>query len=245
MRLKDKKVLIVGAGTGVGRATAYAMAKEGASLYLVSRSEKAYETARFLQERGHPAFSTSADASRRQDVKRFVKDALERLGGIDVVFVNAGYWVGGPLEDMDEEDIKALVENNLLSHIYTAQEILPYFIERKMGVLIHTAAVYGTFAVAQHAAVYNATKSAVVSLVKSIASDYGRFNVRANAICPNGLSHRLYSSYDDLKTEPKVTRRGWPEDVAYLAVYLASDESWWMNGSAIVIDGGWAVGAWR
>ncbi|NPA80333.1 MAG: SDR family oxidoreductase [Thermotogae bacterium] len=243
MRLEGKRILIVGAGTGVGRASAYLMAKEGASLFLVSRSEKAYETAKFLTDRGHVAFATGADASNRGDVKRLIAEAKDRLGGIDVAFINAGYWAGGPLEDMEEDDINALIEGNLLTHIYTAHELLPYFADSGGGVLIHTAAVYGPFGVASHAAVYNATKAAVVALVKSIARDYAKYNIRANAICPNGLSRRMYSSYDDFRTEPSTLRRGWPEDVAYLAVYLASDESWWMNGSAIAIDGGWSVRA--
>ncbi len=242
MRLKDKRIIIVGVGSGIGRASAYAMAKEGAKLFLVSRSEKCHEIAEFLRGKGYEVYSHRADASKLNEVKGFVSDAVEKLGKINVVFVNAGYWTPTNVEEVDEETIKMLWDSNFLSHVFVVRETLPLFKEWGGGVYIHTAAVYGNFGVASGSSIYNATKAAIVAFVKTVARDYAKYNIRANAICPDGVSHELFSDFETLRTDNLPYRSGWPEDVAFLAVYLASDESAWMNGAAIPIDGGWSIG---
>ena len=242
MRLKGKKVVIVGVGGGMGRASAYAMAREGAELFLVSRSERAHEVASFLSGKGFPAHSCRVDASSLKEVKEMVMEAINKMGKFDVVFVNAGYWTPTNVEDVDEDTVRMLLNNNLLAHIYTVRETLPYFKKWGGGVYIHTSAVYGNFGIASNSSVYNAAKAAVVAFVKTIAKDYAKFNIRANVICPDGVPHELFSDFETLRTDPLTYRSGWPEDIAFLAVYLASDESSWINGAAIPVDGGWSLG---
>jgi len=242
MRLKDKRILMVGVGSGIGRASAYAMAKEGAITFLVSRSDKCHEISDFLNKRGYESYSYRADASNPQEAKSMISEALKKMGTFDVVFINAGYWAPTDVENLDDETINDLWKSNFLAHVYVVKETLPLFKKWGGGVYIHTSAVYGNFGVAEGSSIYNAVKAALVSFVKTVAKDYAKYNIRANVICPDGVSHRMYSDFDTLRTEKLVLRSGWPEDVAFLAVYLASDESSWMSGAVIPIDGGWSLG---
>jgi len=246
--LAGKVALITGGGTGIGRATALAFAREAAKVAVVGRRlEKLLEVVKELKAAGGDAIAVSCDVSRAADVQGAVRKTVETFGKLNVVVNNAGVLHVSTIEEIPEDEWDRLIDANLKGPFLMCRAALPEFRKAGGGAIVNVGSVLGLVAMKKRAA-YCASKGGVTLLTKAIAIDHGHENIRANCICPSIVETELVSQLfntpdgDRVKRERLATiplgRMGRPADIADLAVYLASDESSWLTGAAIPIDGG-------
>ncbi|MBZ0271276.1 SDR family oxidoreductase [bacterium] len=246
---KDKVVLVTGAASGIGRATAIAFANEGAKTVLADRDEAGADAAALIRASGGEAIFVRTDVSSAGDVAALF-DAIDNAHGrIDIAFNNAGVEAKvGPLADQREEDFDRVIAVNLKGVWLCMKHELPRMLARKAGVVVNCASVAGLVGIAQSSA-YVASKHAVVGLTKSAALECAASGVRVNAICPGlidtpmidratGGSDAALKAY--LALEP-VGRMGTPEEIASAVLWLASDGAAFVTGHALAVDGGWTA----
>jgi meso-butanediol dehydrogenase / (S,S)-butanediol dehydrogenase / diacetyl reductase len=249
MRLAGKVALITGAGAGIGRASVVLFAREGARVAAVDRdAATGEETVTLARAAGGEAIFLQADVSQATEVAAAVEATVARFGALHILFNNAGIVLGGTAESTDEDAWDRTMAVNLKSVYLGCRYALPQMRRQGGGVILNTASVAGMVGVKDRAA-YSASKMGVVGLTRSIAIDYVGDNIRANCLCPGtvdtpSLRARIAAA-GDVETaraafiaRQPMGRLGTAEEIASLALYLASDESAYMTGSAIVIDGG-------
>ena len=241
-RLNGKRALVTAAGQGIGRASALAMAREGAEVIATDVNENA------LTE-----LAASGLQTRLLDVRNpaSIAEAVEAVGKLNVLFNCAGFVAAGSILDCDEEQWAFSLDLNMTAMYRMCRAFLPGMIAGGGGAIINMASVAGSVIAAPNRFVYGATKAGVIGLTKSIAADFIALGIRANAICPGtvespSLDQRLRDTgdYDAARkafiARQPIGRIGKPEEIAALVVYLASDESAYTTGVAHVIDGGWS-----
>jgi len=241
MRIKDKVAVITGAGSGIGKATALLFAKEGAKVVVVDIDEKrGEETVKTIEENGGNAFFIKADVTKATDAKKITKEAIRKFGEIDVLFNNAGLFTSGTVVDTDEEMWDKTFNISLKGTYLCSKYALPQMIKQGKGVVINMGSCDGIGAVANSAA-YCATKAAVIHLTKEMALDFSPHNIRVNCICPGPILTKPNAVMPKSQLS-LFNRPGKPEEIANVALFLASDESSFLTGSAIVADGGFTIG---
>ncbi|HWY44061.1 MAG TPA: SDR family NAD(P)-dependent oxidoreductase [Candidatus Sulfotelmatobacter sp.] len=247
-RLAGKVALITGGGTGIGRGTALAFAREGAKVAVAGRRlEKLQAVVEEIEGSGGKAIAVVCDVSRAADAQNAVRSAVEAFCKLDVLVNNAGVLHVSTIEEIPESDWDQLIDANLKGPFLMCRAALPEFRKVGGGAIVNIGSVLGLVAMKKRAA-YCASKGGVTLLTKAIAIDHGHENIRANCICPSIVETELVSQLfntpdgDRVKRERLATiplgRMGRPADIAELAVYLASDESSWLTGAAIPLDGG-------
>ncbi len=248
-RLQGKRAIVTGAGSGIGRASALLFAAEGAQVMVVDKVPDAIEeTAEQIKDAGSKAIAVAADAAAEPDVQGFVQKALKELGGIDVLFANAGI-SGGlvPLFEQSVEFWREILRVNLIGPFLAIRHGAPLMINQGKGSIICTASVAALRANAGGHP-YSASKDGVVSLVQTTAQSLTGTGVRINAICPGlietGMTRPIFERAKEHGTQHKIgqlnplQRAGEPKEIAAMALFLASDEASYVNGQAIAVDGG-------
>ncbi len=246
-RLSGKTALITGAGTGIGRAIAVAYAREGAQLALVGRRRERLEAVG--RETGADPLILAADVSRASDIHRVLEEIGGRYGGLNVLVNNAGVLHIGTAEQISEEQWDQTFHINVRGLWLLSRAALPLLRKAGGGSIVNVASVLGINGARSRAA-YAPSKGAVILLTKCMAIDHGAENIRVNAICPSFVETDLTADVLRRAPDPAAVRRervavhpagrlGQPEDIAGLAVYLASDESSWVTGAALPVDGGY------
>jgi NAD(P)-dependent dehydrogenase (short-subunit alcohol dehydrogenase family) len=249
VRLAGKSCLITGAGSGMGRAAAVRFAKEGAAVAVLDVSEAAgKETAAMVKKAGGKVFFAACDVSKEADVQRALRDSAKALGGLDVLYNNAGIFPEKDHSVIDtEEAVWDLVYRvNVKGVYFVCKHGIPELLKKGGGSVINVASFVALVGCSVPQDAYTASKGAVIALTKSLAVQFGPKGIRSNAICPGPIETPLLMEW--LLKEPKekakrlnripMGRFGKPEDIVNLALYLASDESSWTNGAALVADGG-------
>ncbi|WP_404338850.1 SDR family NAD(P)-dependent oxidoreductase [Sphingomonas sp. MMS12-HWE2-04] len=248
MRFKDKVVIVTGAGSGIGRASARLFASEGARVIAADLSDSVHATIEGLDD----ALAVRMDAGDEGDVERLVATACARFGGLDVFFANAGISGGASgIFDSTVELWTEVLRVNLIGPALAIKHAGPKIVERAKetggGAILCTASVAGLRSGAGGPA-YSASKAGVINLVQSAAQQLATSNVRVNAICPGlietGMTQRAFDYARENGKEDKLgrlnplRRAGAPEEIARVALFLASDEASYVNGQAWVVDGG-------
>jgi NAD(P)-dependent dehydrogenase (short-subunit alcohol dehydrogenase family) len=252
-RLLGKRALITGAASGIGRATAGLFAREGAALVLFDRDASGGRAAvAEIKPTGATTEFVEGDVTRAGDCQRAVDEAVRVLGGLDVLFNNAGFIRRGTILETSEADFDLTLAVNVKGIYLLSRCAVPVMARSGGGVIINTASNWGLVGGAR-AAAYCASKGAVVLLTKAMALDHGPDGIRVNCICPGDTDTPMLRSEAEQLGEPAAAflaesarvplgRVGRPEDVAEAAVYLASEASSFMTGASLLIDGGFAAG---
>lgn len=248
-RLTDKVALVTGGGTGIGKACALAFAREGARVALAGRRTALLEAAAAeIHGRGGEALAVGCDVADAQQAEHAVASAVERFGRLDVVVNNAGALYVGTVEQTSEQQFDDLLAANLKTTFLVSRAALPELRRSGAGSIINIGSFLGLVGMRSRAA-YCAAKGAVTLLTKAMALDHAHEHIRVNCICPGLVDTEMARSALARTPDPQETLRqriagiplgriGRPEDVAELAVYLASDESSWMTGLALPLEGG-------
>lgn len=246
-RLKGKTAIVTGAGSGIGRACALAFAREDASVVLVARRKERLDE--LAQEIGKSAFVVQADVSSKDEIDHLVAETVAHLGEINILLNNAGILHIGTAEQITEEQWDETFNLNVRGLWLLSRAVLPHMRKAGGGSIINMASVLGINGARSRAA-YAASKGAVVLLTKCMAIDHGGENIRVNAICPSFVETELTAKVisqapnpDRVRSERTavhpIGRLGKAEDIAGMAVYLASDESSWVTGAVFPVDGGY------
>jgi len=246
MRLKGKVVLITGAGSGIGRATATLFAEEGAKIVVVDcNPEAGNETVKFIVDKGGEAIFVQTDVSKAADVENAIKLTIQKYEKIDILLNNAGIVdLRGTVTSTKEEDWDRVIDVNLKGAFLCAKYVIPQMIRNGGGVIINTGSTVGLVGYRNFSA-YCASKGGLIVLTKAMALDYAPNNIRINCICPGVIS--TPKAMRDIKDMEAVIqsnplgRIGKPEEVGYAALYLASDESRFVTGAILAVDGGFTA----
>jgi len=253
-RVTGKGALITGAASGIGRATALLFAREGAAIALADvNADAGQRVADEITESGGRAFFEPMDVTRAADCRRLVDRAICELGRIDILFNNAGIIRRATVLDLSEDDWDRVMAVNVKSIYLLSREVIPHMQKAGGGTIINTASGWGLAGGAK-AAVYCASKGAVVLLTKAMAIDHGPQKIRVNCICPGDTDTGMLreearqlgeenSRFLAESAKRPLGRVGTPEEIAQAALYLASDTSTFVTGTALVVDGGGLAGS--
>ena len=242
MRLKNKTAIITGGGTGVGLSCARLFCREGAKVVIFGRRKAKLEDA--IREIGENAHAVRGDLTNEKDLQTLVSTALDRLGRIDILVNNAGMFDTSPFEEMDDAHWDDMLDVNLRSVYKLTQKVIPHMLEHKSGSLIHISSILGLIS-APGTTAYSVSKGALTHFSRTLAIEYGPRGIRSNTICPGMIETDMTADIRKDKTREKellksypLRRFGTPEDVARACLFLASDESSFVTGTVLPVDGG-------
>ena len=245
MRLKDKTAIITGGGSGIGLATARAFCKEGAKVILFGRRKEKLISA--ADELGESVLIVQGDMTHNDDLDQLINKTLNNFKGIDILVNSAGLYNGAPLHEISDSQWDGIMDINIRSIFQLTRRVLPIRMVQKSGSIVHISSILGLIAVPQVAA-YNVSKGALNQFSRSIAVEYGSYGIRSNSICPGLIETDMTadlmkdaSLMQEWSKEYPIGRFGKPEDVASACLFLASDESSFITGTLLPVDGGFTA----
>jgi NAD(P)-dependent dehydrogenase (short-subunit alcohol dehydrogenase family) len=254
VKLSERVAIITGGTSGIGRATAILFAQEGAKVVIAGRNvQRGRKVAAEIKERGGEAIFVKTDVSKSQDVKVLVQMTVERYGRVDILFNNAALSPVGTVLTTSEKEWRAVIDTNINGTFLCTRNVLPHMLRQGGGVIINTGSINSLMAMKDEAA-YDASKGGVLMLTRATAVDFAKDNVRVNCICPGAIETPMLRDMLKLAPDPEeaeaelvrkhaLGRIGTPEEVARVALFLASDDSSFMTGTAVAVDGG-MLGGW-
>ena len=249
MRLKDKVCIVTGGGSGIGRAVCLLFAKEGGKVIVADQTGKA--ALEVAAEAGNGAVAMTVNVAERKGVRAMIENTVAQFGRIDVLVNNAGYSFKGNVVDSDEDEWDRLMAVNLNGVFYGCKYSIPVMREQGGGVIVNTASVVATVGLRDLAA-YCASKGAIAALTKAMALDHAADHIRVNCIAPGNVDtpilEKMFAQSPDpagmrrlMEQRHAMNRMATPEEIAYGILYLACDESSFVTGSTLTVDGGWTA----
>jgi NAD(P)-dependent dehydrogenase (short-subunit alcohol dehydrogenase family) len=249
MRLKNKVAIVTGASKGIGKAIALAYAKEGAAVVVASRSmDLLTAVEKQIKTEGGDAMALPLDVRNPDSVNVMIENTVKKFGRLDVLVNNAGVSMAHPSETLSEQDWKNALETDLYGVFYGCQAAARVMIPQGGGCIINVTSVYGIVAAPGRLA-YCASKAAANMLTKVLAAEWAAKNIRVNAIAPGYTRTELVDdviargkiSLEAIERRTPMGKIGEVEDMVGIAIYMAGDESSYMTGSVVNVDGGWVA----
>ena len=252
MRLEGKVAVVTGAASGMGKAIAELYAKEGASVVVSDLNiEGAEVVASGIEANGGKAIAVKTNVADLNDINEMIDTAVNEFGTLDILVNNAGIMDNmGPVGDVNDESWDFIFDVNTKSVMRAIRKALPIFLDKGKGIIINTAST-GGFSGAHAGAAYTASKHAVIGITKNTGFMYAQKGVRCNAIAPGATMTNISSTMKNVNefgasrtkvTQGAIPRIGQAEEIAGVALFLATDESSFVNGAVITADGGWTAG---
>jgi NAD(P)-dependent dehydrogenase (short-subunit alcohol dehydrogenase family) len=250
VNLKEVRALVTGAGSGIGRAIARRLAAGGCRVAATDvQEDRVSEVARMIRDEGGDALAIAADVAKQEDVDRMTAETVSAFGGLDVVVNNAGVGSMGFIESVQDPEIERVFGVNLVGVIRVTRAATPHLKESGRGRIVNVASVEGIRG-SGLLPVYSATKAGVIGVTRANAVELARFGVTVNAVCPGPIQTEMLAPLvaDERYREKLIKgvpmrRLGVPEDVAGAVAFFASEESSFITGNVLVIDGGMTVKA--
>ncbi len=255
MRFEDKVVVVTGAGSGIGRACAENFAAEGAKVAVVDINKSSADAVvEQIKSTGRQAAAIIADVSKASDAEKIAQEAVARFGGIDCLVNNAGIQTYGTVVDTDEAMWDRTININLKSVFLVSKHCIPEMAKRGGGAVVNMGSVQGIRS-QRNVAAYTATKGAILALTRTMALDHAAQNIRVNAVAPGSVDTPMLRWAADLfePEDPDLAIEKWmalhplgrvafPEEIAQVVMFLASDQASFVTGATIVVDGGLSIG---
>lgn len=243
INIKNKRIVVTGAGKGIGRETAILFASLGAKLALIARTQEDFDTLREKIGDSHIFFV--GDVSKKEDIKVFMNKVVSDYGGIDILINNAGMRFRRPFLETTDEEWERVMDTNLNSIFHFCKIALPYMVEQRYGRIINISSIVGQNGFSDLSG-YATSKAAIEGLTKSLAVEFAKYNININAIAP-GFCNTSYAEkfktnkelYDFTLDRTPLGRWGESEDIAKACVFLSSDMSNFVTGEVLNVDGGW------
>tara|TARA_Y100000588_G_C14234148_1_gene916525 strand:- start:911 stop:1675 length:765 start_codon:yes stop_codon:yes gene_type:complete len=253
MRLRDKVAVVTGGASGIGRAICKLFSSEGARVVIADiNSEGGLETSDLIEANGGNALFVKTDVSQENQVKNLVNAAVDTFGGVDVLVNDAAAFVFGEIQDVTADDWTKVLGVNVIGTAHTVKNCLPSMKERGGGSIVNIASISSL--VAQPAFVpYNTSKGALLQLTRCLAMDLAKYSIRVNCICPGAIHTPATEKHIEFVKADRneflneaaeasfLKRLGTPDEIAYGALFLASEESSFVTGTPLVIDGGYTA----
>jgi NAD(P)-dependent dehydrogenase (short-subunit alcohol dehydrogenase family) len=250
MKLIDMVALITGGNSGIGKATAILFAKEGAKVCITGRNEaKCKEVIEEIKKGGGQAIYVIADVRFLDECRRTVEKTMKTFGRLDILFNNAGVYFPNDAVDCSEEEWDLTIDINLKGTFLMSKFVLPHMVVQKSGVIINNGSGWGIVG-GNEAISYCASKGGVVLLTKAMAIDHAKQGIRVNCLCPGDVETPMLDEdarmrgmtweeyHEQAVAQRPMGRIGTPEEIAQAALFLASDDSSFMTGATLVVDGG-------
>jgi len=248
--LSGRKAVVTGAGKGLGKAMAVALAEAGADVAIPDIDfDNAKRVAEEIKGLGRRSFALKTDVTKPTDVKTMVQKTLEEFARIDILVNNAGICITGPLENMRLEDYDAVMDVDVRAAFSCSQAVGREMIKQKSGNIINMGSISGiVYNKRGYMGIYCVAKAAVIMLTKALAAEWAKYNIRVNALAPGYFLTDLSREFlGNKEIRPEIIemtpmrRHAEPKELAGTVVYLASDASEFLTGQAVVIDGGWTI----
>jgi NAD(P)-dependent dehydrogenase (short-subunit alcohol dehydrogenase family) len=249
MRLRGKTAIITGGTTGIGRASAVLFAREGAQVVVTDwRDNRSGSVMQEIEHAGGEGFFVQADVSRREDNERMIDACIERYGKLDILFCNAGRFLPKLITESSDEEIATIFNVNVMALVYASRHAIPHMERQGGGAILFDASIRGLGA-QPGSPIYCSSKGAAVLLARALALDYATRNIRVNALCPGIVDTPMLhwgatqepdpeAALQRYNAEQPIGRLATPEECAYAALWLVSDEASFITGVAMPVDGG-------
>ncbi|MGQ9759448.1 MAG: SDR family NAD(P)-dependent oxidoreductase [Candidatus Methanomethylicaceae archaeon] len=245
-RLKGQVAIVTGAGQGIGKAIAIALAKEGARVVLADITGKEQDTAMEIGRLGGEVIPVRLDVSRFLEAKEVVNGVAEKFGRIDILVNNAGIYPFKSFDEMDESDWDRVINTNLKGVFNCTKAVIPYMKRQRYGKIVNISSVAGTVVGFPGLSHYSASKAGIVGFTRSLALEVAKDGICVNAVAPGpieteGTRSIERETYEGLRRMIPMGRFGKPEEITSLVVFLASETSSFITGQVIVADGGYTI----
>lgn len=246
LKVKDRVAIITGSGQGIGKAIAFALAREGAKVAVTDISGKEVDTAKEIKALGKEALPLKLDVTNYLEAQNVAKKVYESFGRIDILVNNAGIYPFKSFEDMEEKDWDRVIQINLKGTFNCTKAVLPYMKEQRYGRIINISSIAGTFVGFSNLSHYCASKAGIMGFTRGVALEVAKYGICVNAVAPGpietpGTQVMSEEAVEVIKRAMPIGRWGKPEEVASVVVFLASEDSSLITGQIVVVDGGYTL----